>query len=65
MPKVGNEKPDDRQRKLPIEEGKMVTFMYDTDKKWKDGYIRFSKDKIVANEDRYLIRWIEKEMSFQ
>lgn len=65
MPKVGNEKPDGRQRKLSIEEGKKVNFMCNTGRKWKDGYIRFSKDKIVANEGRYLIRWIGKEMGFQ
>lgn len=44
---------------------KKVTFMYNTGRKWKDGYIRFSKDKIVPNEGRYLIKWIGKEMGFQ
>lgn len=56
MPKVGNDKSDDRQKKLSIEEGKKVIFMYNTNRKWEDGYIRFSKDKIVAKESRYLIR---------
>lgn len=56
MLKIGNKKPDDRQEKLSIEEGKKVTFMYNTGRKWKDGHIRFNKDKMVANEGRYLIR---------